>query len=89
MLDLAFAQTMTLVSTGHHYSVLRIYLLAAAQGFTYRLAAIPPRTQIDFPEIEFDAESMRGLFELGRERGSDPASWLDHPPFLEREELVP
>lgn len=89
VLALAMGHSMNLVSTVHQQSVTRIYLLAAAQGFAYRLASIPPRTVIDFPEIEFEEESMSGLYELGRSRALEAGSWLDRPPFLEDEELLP
>lgn len=62
-------------------SVFRAYVLACANGISFRMARIPDDFEVPASSWTFDTEAMKALFNLGKGMAlSDPIPWEARPP---------
>jgi|SRR5579863_5096701 len=61
----------------------RIYLLTRMTGMQFRLAAIPQDLTTSASSLSFDPQSMRQVFDAGRQFGQHDGRWLELPPGID------
>jgi predicted acylesterase/phospholipase RssA len=68
----------TMLNANMEWMLLRAYALAQAHRYQFKLMKIPESARV--PDLfDFDPDMMKPLFDVGREFGRDPASWVVAP----------
>jgi hypothetical protein len=60
------------------WMLLRAYALAQAHRYQFKLMMIPDSVPIP-DNFDFDPDMMKPLFDVGRELGRNPSSWVVAP----------
>jgi predicted acylesterase/phospholipase RssA len=69
----------TMLNANMEWMLLRAYALAQAHRYQFKLMTIPESFQFLPDLFDFDPDMMKGLFDIGRELGRNPSSWVVAP----------
>ena len=61
----------------------RVYLMTRLTGVQFKLAAIPQDLTTNSNSLSFDPQSMRQVFDAGRQFGQHGGPWMEAPPGIE------
>ena len=68
----------TMLSANMEWMLLRVYALAQAHRYQFKLMRIPDSVPIP-DNFDFDPDMMKPLFDVGRELARNPSSWVVAP----------
>jgi hypothetical protein len=61
----------------------RIFLMTRLRGVQFKLAAIPQDLTTNSNSLSFDPQSMRQVFDAGRQFGQQGGPWMEAPPGID------
>ena len=76
---LCFTVAATMLNANMEWMLVRAYALAQAHRYQFKLLKIPESFRLLPDLFDFDPEMMKSLFEVGRELGRNPSSWVVAP----------